>query len=74
MEYFRGRREKKLNVLYLNFEKHVKRKSNKIYSRYKFLSRVQKDSDTFEECLTYLKLLAKDCDYQEPDGMIRDAI
>ena len=65
---------KKLDILYENFEKHVKPKSNKIYSRYKFLSRVQKESDTFEEYLTDLKLLVKDCDYREPDGMIRDAI
>lgn len=65
---------KKLDVLYTNFEKHVKPKSNKIYSRYKFLSRVQKDSDTFEEYLTELKLLVKDCEYKDADDMIRDAI
>jgi hypothetical protein len=65
---------KKLEVLYTNFEKHVKPKSNKIYSRYKFLSRVQKEADTFEEYLTDLRLLVKDCDYQDQDGMIRDAI
>ena len=65
---------KKLQVLYINFEKHVRPKSNQIYSRYKFLSRVQKDTDTFEEYLTDLKMLVKDCDYATPDEMVRNAI
>lgn len=60
--------------MYTNFEKHVRPKSNQIYSRYKFLSRVQKDTDTFEEYLTDLKILVKDCGYATPDEMIRDAV
>ncbi|CAC5375554.1 unnamed protein product [Mytilus coruscus] len=66
--------KKKLEVYYQNFEKHVRPKSNKIYSRYKFLSRVQKDIDTFEEYLTDLKILVKDCGYATPEEMVRDAI
>ncbi|CAC5424355.1 unnamed protein product [Mytilus coruscus] len=66
--------KKKLEVYYQNFEKHVRPKSNKIYSRYNFLSRVQKDIDTFEEYLTDLKILVKDCGYATPEEMVRDAI
>ncbi|CAG2204968.1 unnamed protein product [Mytilus edulis] len=66
--------KKKLDVHYQNFEKHVRPKSNKIYSRYKFLSRVQKEIDTFEEYLTDLKILVKDCGYATPEEMVRDAI
>ncbi|CAG2214759.1 unnamed protein product [Mytilus edulis] len=66
--------KKKLEVHYQNFEKHVRPKSNKIYSRYKFLSRVQKEIDTFEEYLTDLKILVKDCGYATPEEMVRDAI
>ena len=54
--------------------RHVRPKSNQIYSRYKFLSRVQKDTDTFEEYLTDLKILVKVCGYATPDEMVRDAI
>ena len=63
---------KKLQVLYTNFDKHVRLKSNQIYSRYKFLSQVQKDTNTFEEYLTDLKILVKDCGYATPDEMVRD--
>ncbi|CAC5380359.1 unnamed protein product [Mytilus coruscus] len=71
--------KKKPEVYYQNFEKHVHPKSNKIYSRYKFLSRVQKDIDTFEEYLTDLKILVKDCGYSmvtviKPNGKIRICI
>ena len=61
---------KQLQVLYTNFEKHVRPKSNQIYSRYKFLSLVQKDNDTFEEYLTDLKSLVKDCGYATPDEYV----
>ncbi|VDI30124.1 Hypothetical predicted protein [Mytilus galloprovincialis] len=66
--------KKKPDVHYQNFEKHVRPKSNKICSRYKFLSRVQKEIDTFEEYLTDLKILVKDCVYATPEEMLRDAI
>ncbi|CAC5398868.1 unnamed protein product [Mytilus coruscus] len=36
--------------------------------------RVQKDIDTFEEYLTDLKILVKDCGYATPEEMVRDAI
>ena len=65
---------KKLQVLYASYEKHVRPKSNQIYSRYKFFSRVQKDTDTLEEYLTDLKILVKDCGYAKPNEIMRDAI
>ncbi|CAC5366658.1 unnamed protein product [Mytilus coruscus] len=50
------------------------KKSNKIYLRYKFLSRVQKDIDTFKKYLTDLKILIKDCGYATSEEMVRNAI
>ena len=61
--------KKKLKTYYDNFKKHVRPKSNKIYSRYRFLCRVQKENDTFEEYLTDLKFLSKDCGYANTDEM-----
>lgn len=52
----------------------MKPKSNRVYSRYKFLSRTQKEVETFEKFLTDLILLIKECKYQDQDDMIRDAI
>lgn len=52
----------------------MKSKSNRVYSRYKFLGRTQKEGETFEKFLTDHRLLVKECGYQEQDDMIRDAI
>ena len=65
---------KKLQILLDRFENHVRPKSNKIFSRYKFWKRHQKDTETFEQYFTDLKLLVKDCAYTDQDEMIRDAI
>lgn len=64
---------KKFSVI-KKFENHMTPKSNRVYSRYKFLSRTQKDGEMFEKFLTDLRLLVKECGYQEQDDMIRDAI
>ncbi|XP_069103112.1 uncharacterized protein [Argopecten irradians] len=56
------------------FETHVRPKTNKISSRYKFQCRTQQEGETFEQFLTDLHVLARDFAYQEKDSMIRDAI
>ncbi|XP_021348815.1 uncharacterized protein K02A2.6-like [Mizuhopecten yessoensis] len=66
--------KKSFDHLKRQFEKHVKPRTNRVYSRYRFLSRAQKETETFEKILTDLKLLAKNCGYPEEDDMIRDAI
>lgn len=65
---------KKFSVIKENFEDLVKSKTNRVYSRYTFLSRTQKEGETFENFLTNLRLLVKKCGYQDQDDMIRDAI
>ena len=59
---------------YKKFESYCKPKSNKIYSRYIFRSRVQESEEPFEQFVTDLKLLIKECWYDESvhDDIIRD--
>ena len=66
--------EKLLKTYYEKFEEHCKLKSNKIYNRYLFKSRVQQDSETFEQFVTELKTLIKNCEYSDDiqDEQIRD--
>ena len=56
------------------FETYVKPTSDIIYNRYKFQSRVQNLDDTFEQFVTELQLPVKDCEYDQPDEMVRDRI
>lgn len=69
--------KKLLNTYYTNFEAYCKPKSNQIYSRYMFKSRVQKDGEPFEQFVMDLKLLIKECGYETEnlrDKMVRDHI
>ena len=40
----------------------------------KFNERHQGESESFESFVTDLKILVEDCDYQEEERMVRDAI
>ena len=68
--------EKKLKTYYDKFGEYCKPKSNKIYNRYLFGSRVQEENETFEQFVTELKTLMKDCEYlaEIQDELIRDHI
>ena len=44
-------------------EEYVKPKSNKVFARYKFHQKIQREGESFEQFLTDLKLLVKDCGY-----------
>ncbi|VDI15831.1 Hypothetical predicted protein [Mytilus galloprovincialis] len=66
--------QKKLEKYYENFEAYVKPKSNQVFSSYKFQCRLQKTNETCEEFVTDLKVLVKDCQYANPDRMVRDRI
>ena len=48
-------------------------KLNPIFSRYKFNLATQ-ETDTIEQYLTKLKTLAKDCNFNDPDEIIRERI
>ena len=66
--------KKKLDNYYNGFEAYVKPTSNTIYNRYKFQSKVQNPDETFEQFVTELQLLVKDCEYDKSDEMVRDRI
>ena len=68
--------KKLLEEHFKRFKEYCKPKSNKIYSRYVFKSRVQEAEEPFEQFVTDLKLLIRECDYDvgQQDNMIRDHI
>ena len=65
---------KTLAVYYEKFEQYVKPRTNLVYNRYKFQSRIQKETETLDQFVTDLKLLVKDCDYRDSDVIVRDRI
>ena len=65
---------KKLETYYERFENHVSPKANPVFARFKFHSRVQESSETAEKFITALRILAQDCDFKDPEEMIRDRI
>ena len=65
---------KSLEVLYEKFKSYVEPKSNVLFSRYKFQSRVQGEDEMCEQFVIALKVLVKDCAYSKPDEMLRDRI
>ena len=48
----------------------MKPKSNIVFARYKFHQKVQQERESFEQFLTDLKLLVKECGYTDPDEMV----
>ena len=64
----------KLETYYTNYEQYVTPKSNKVFARFKFHTRVQTPADTFDAFVTDLKLLVQECGYADPDEMVRDRI
>lgn len=65
---------KLLKSYYDRFEAYVMPKSNVIFARYKFHEKVQGASEPFEQFVTDLRLLVKDCNYANSEEMIRDRI
>ena len=52
----------------------MSQKSNKIFIRFKFHTRVQTSADTFDSFVIDLKLLFQECGYADLDLMARDQI
>ena len=65
---------RKLDTYYTKCEAYVKPKTNRVFARYKFHQKVQQEGESFEQFLTDLKLLVKDCGYGDPDKMVRDRV
>ncbi|KAJ8332643.1 hypothetical protein SKAU_G00424320 [Synaphobranchus kaupii] len=63
---------KVLTTYYDGFEAYVMPKANPIFARYKFHEKMQGES--FDQFVTELKLLVKDCNYLNSDEMVRDRI
>ena len=64
----------KLAVVLKKFEDYCTPRKNHIMAALKFNERRQGDNETFESFVTDLKILVKDCGYQEEERMVRDAI
>ena len=65
--------KKKLDTYYQRFKAYVQPKLNPVFSRFKFNNEVQ-GQQSIEQFVTRLRLLAKDCQYNDADEMIRDRI
>jgi len=63
IHYVGAEEAKKLDTYYTKYETYVKPKSNRVFARYKFHQKVQQEGGSFEQFLTDLKLLVKDCGY-----------
>lgn len=65
---------KVLQTYYDKYEAYVMPKTNTIFARYKFHERVQGANESFEQFVTELRLLVKDCAYADSEEMVRDRI
>ena len=63
---------RKLSVHYEKFEEYVKPRTNGIYNRYRFQTKVRSDMETFDQLVTEFKLLVRDCNYDRSEEMVRD--
>ena len=64
----------KLKVMLKKFEEYCAPRKNHIMAALKFNERRQGDNESFDSFVTDLKILVKDCGYQEEERMARDAI
>ena len=67
---------KKLDTYYNRYKAYITPKANPIYARYRFNVKMEGESESFEQFITELKLLVKDCIYPNDfsDEMVRDHI
>ena len=67
--------KKEIKGCYSIFEDYVKPKSNPVFARYKFHTRMQAD-ESFDDFFTDLKLLVHECTYkaEDVDEFVRDRI
>ena len=64
----------KLKVVLKKFKEYCALRKNQIMAALKFNERCQGDNESFDPFVTDLKVLVKDCGYQEEERMVRDAI
>ena len=61
-------------VILQAFREYCAPKKNTVFARFVFQERRQKDGETFENFVTDLRNMVKECEYLEPDNMVRDKI
>ena len=67
--------QKVLQAYYNKFQAYVQPKSKPIFARRRLHSKIQEPGETFQQFVTALKLLVKDCEYgQAEDDIVRDRI
>ena len=64
----------KINVVVKKYEEYCAPRKDHIMAALKFNKRRQVDSESFDSFVTDLKILVKDCGYQEEERKFRDAI
>ena len=64
----------KLTVVVNKFEEYCAPRKKHVMAALKFSERRQGDNESFESFVTDLKIIVKDCGYQEEERMVRDAI
>ena len=62
------------DVILKAFREYCAPKKNTVFARFVFQERRQKDGEAFEHFVTDLRNLVKECEYLEPDNMVRDKI
>lgn len=65
---------KVLKTYYDKYEAYVMPKTNTIFARYRFHERIQGANESFEQFVTELRLLVKDCAYADSEEMVRDRV
>ena len=63
-----------LATVYARYEAYVAPQKNQIRATVNFVRRKQEPNERFEDFVTALRLLVKDCGYDNSDRMLRDAI
>ena len=63
-----------LATVYAKYEAYVAPEKNQIRDTVNFARRKQEPNERFEDFVTALSLLVKDCCYNNNDRMLRDAI
>ena len=56
------------------FAEYCRPKKNVVYERHKFWSRSQNEDEPFDRWPKDLRMIAKDCEFEEEDNMVRDKI
>ena len=69
-----GRRREDPDKVLEKYEAYVSPRKNKRIARFRFHQRVQKEGETFDTFLKDLRLLAMDCQFDNTDDILVDAI